>query len=386
MQKYRALKGKGLAFLLFIWFLWFVNFSGRTLFSPILPLMEDEFAITHAKAASIFTFITFGYALGLFCSGMISGRLGSKRTIFLALIVEACMFGLISTVATFNLLYVATFILSFALGLHLPTIIPMITEYYEEGVWGKVIAIQESATSLSIFAAPFLALAILSFLPWRGIFVVLAVVFLICAAAFQLLAAEVRTGEARPRFQPAILRTGSFWIMGTLWAFTSGSLMGLYYVLPLYLVKELSMSVQYGNSIFGFSRIGGVLVALVTGLYVDRVSLKKMLFWFAFGTGLLTMFLAVRSVPVIKVLLFVQASVATGLFPVALVAISRIFDRETRGQATGFVIMLGMAGSGVFPWLLGLSGDLVSFRLGIFLLGLCNTFASGLIFFLKGLR
>lgn len=166
MQKFRALKGKGLAFLLFIWFLWFVNFSGRTLFSPILPLMEDEFGVTHARAASIFTFITFGYALGLFCAGMVSGRLGSKRTILAALFVETCMFGLISTVATFNLLYVATFILSFALGLHLPTIIPMITEYYEERVWGKVIAIQESATSLSIFAVPFLALGILSFLPY----------------------------------------------------------------------------------------------------------------------------------------------------------------------------------------------------------------------------
>ena len=36
--------------------------------------------------------------------------------------------------------------------------------------WGKVITIHDSATSMSIFAVPFLAVFMLSFLGWRGIF------------------------------------------------------------------------------------------------------------------------------------------------------------------------------------------------------------------------
>jgi hypothetical protein len=45
-----------------------------------------------------------------------------------------------------------------------------------------------------------------------------------------------------------------------------------------------------------------------------------------------------------------------------------------------------MVGTGVIPYLLGLTGDLVSFRLGIFLLGLCTVLASVLLRSLKELH
>jgi hypothetical protein len=42
-------------------------------------------------------------------------------------------------------------------------------------------------------------------------------------------------------------------------------------------------------------------------------------------------------------------------------------------------------GSGIIPYLLGVSGDLNSFRLGIVILGVLVTLSSGLIFRLKDL-
>jgi len=50
--------------------------------------------------------------------------------------------------------------------------------------------------------------------------------------------------------------------------------------------------------------------------------------------------------------------------PLSLVAVSKMFERETRGQAVGFIVTLGVIGTAVIPYFLGLSGDLVSFRLG----------------------
>jgi hypothetical protein len=44
-----------------------------------------------------------------------------------------------------------------------------------------------------------------------------------------------------------------------------------------------------------------------------------------------------------------------------------------------------VVGSGIVPWLLGVSGDLYSFRLGIIILGLLTTAASTLILRLKEL-
>lgn len=383
VQRFPSLRGKGLLFLLFIWFLWFMNFNGRTLLSPILPLIEDEFAVSHARAASIFTFISIGFGLALFSSGMVNALLGPKRTILAALVTTACAYFFIPTIHTFNVFYPVTFIMAFALGVYLPTIIPIITEYYDKKVWGKVIAIHESATSFSIFAAPFIALFLLTFLPWRAVFIVTGIIALVSALVFQLAATDIHVGDGTRTFHISLLRRREVWIMGAVWIFCSGCVLGLYFVLPLYLVKELGLDVRYANSIFGLSRLGMVMVAIAAGFFVDRVNVEKLLFLIVLTTGVMTMFLAAKDIRLIKPLLFIQATISGGFPSLALVAISRMFDHETRGQATGFVIMLGMLGSGVIPHLIGLTGDLVSFRLGIFILGFCTALTSGLLYFLK---
>ena len=64
----------------------------------------------------------------------------------------------------------------------------------------------------------------------------------------------------------------------------------------------------------------------------------------------------------------------TGFFPVGLVSIAKTFDRETRGMATGYILIFSvLLGGGLIPYLLGLSGDLVGFRFGIVLLGIVVT-------------
>ncbi len=386
VRRFPSLYGKGLFFLLFIWFIWFMNFNGRTLFSPILPLIEEEFGTTHARAASIYTFISLGYGVALFSAGMISGFLSQKRTVVVSLVAAGCIFFIIPTIHLFTIFYPVVFLLAFALGLYLPTIIPMITEYYPESDWGKAIALHESASALSLFAAPFIALFLLSFLSWRLIFVVVGSISLICAIAFQFAATETNLGERKTIFDAALLKAGPVWIMGVLWIFCAGCILGLYFVLPLYLVKELGMTVQHANALFGLSRTGMVLIAISAGFFVDRINLKRGLFLVVLGTGLTTILLAISHVSWIKPLLLIQATVSGAFPPLALVAISRMFDRDTRGQATGLVVTIGMVGTGIIPYLIGVTGDLASFRLGILLLGLCTALASGLVCLLKDLR
>lgn len=73
--------------------------------------------------------------------------------------------------------------------------------------------------------------------------------------------------------------------------------------------------------------------------------------------------------------------IVSGFFPVGLVAIAKIFNRKMRGLATGMILAVCMVfGSGIMPCLLGVSGDLSSFRLGIVILGVPVTLSNGLIF------
>jgi MFS family permease len=146
------------------------------------------------------------------------------------------------------------------------------------------------------------------------------------------------------------------------------------------------LSVEYANTIFGISRIGGAAVGIVAGFLVDRFKARGMAIFLVFSTGVFTALISVNDLRWMQIFLFLQATLAAGFFPISLVSISRMFDRESRGQAVGFVVTLGVIGNAIIPYLLGLSGDLVSFRLGFLLLGILTALSSGLLYLVKDFR
>lgn len=387
MHRFESLKGKALLFLFFLWLLWFLNFTGRTIVSPILPLLEDEFHIAHARASSLALIVSLGYACALFFSGIFSSVFGSKRSIVISLMATAIIYLSMPLVRNFNTLYVLGFAVGLATGIYIPNIIPIITHIYSERVWGKTISFHDSAASGSIFAAPFVALFFLSFVQWRMMFALLAVAYVVVGIIFALTVKELKTGGKKQFFQASLIRKPSLWLNGLTWVFAAGANLGLYYIMPLYLTKELGIEMSSANAIFGFSRLGGIVVSITMGFFADRFSLKKLTFGLLFATGLFTMALAIKDVRLIKVFMFIQAAITTGFFPISLVAVSRMFPMEERGQATGFTVTAGSVfGIGIIPYLLGVSGDLVSFRFGILLLGVLTSLSAFALLPIKELK
>ncbi|MBP1718639.1 MAG: narK [Deltaproteobacteria bacterium] len=383
MIPFENLKGRALFWLLFIWFLWFLSFTTRAIFSPVLPLLEDEFSISHAAASSIFAFMSLGYSLSLLASGILGGRIGYKKSIAFCLIASALVFLAIPFVQTFPPLRFLSFLLGLAAGIYLPSSIPLITAYYHDKTWGKTIPIHDSAASFSIFASPFICLGLLTFLPWRGIFAFIGIVALFSGTALLFLGPEVKIHKGGWNPFWTLIKKRSLWVMAFIWLFAATANMGLYFIFPLYLTKELQIPLESAHAIFGFSRLGGIGVAIAAAFIVDRLNLRKLIFFILLLTGLLTLSLVYRDLQWLKVLLFLQASIAVGFFPVALVLISRIFKQEVRGQAMGLIVTFGVIfGIGLGPYLLGISGDLISFRFGIGTLGILTVLSSGLIFLL----
>ncbi len=384
MEHHKDLKGQALLFLLFLWFLWFCNLGVRVIFSPILPLVEDEFAVGHARAGSIFIFQSIGYGLSLFFSGFYSGRLGYKKSIILSMLVSSLVCFFIPFVKVFSAFYLFSFVLGFSTGIYLPSVIPLLTEYFEESQWGKSIAIHDSAASVSIFCMPFAALFLLHFFKWRGIFEVFALTFFLSAVLFYFTSDELKIKHSEKARLGDLVKRRSLWIMALLWTFVAGANMGIFFIVPLYLTKELSLSIGYANTLLGVSRFGGIAVAILCGFLVDRFSLRKMIFMMVLLTGIFTVLMGLASVRYVGIFLFFQALVVTGFFPLGLVSMARMFSREVRGLATGLTLTIGVTcGAGLMPFFLGLSGDLLSFRFGISMLGMAVILSCGLIFFLK---
>lgn len=387
MGRYSNLRGRALSFLLFLWFIWFVNFTIRIVFAPILPLVEDEFMVNHAQASSIFIFLSAGYGVAVIVSGLFSGKFGYKKSIILSLLLLGLVAFLIPLVHKFFLIYLFAFVLGFSVGFYLPSAIPLITEYYSEKDWGKAIAIHDTGASSAIFATPFVALFLLQFFPWRGIFVVFGCIYIACSIIFCFVSTEVKINNPPKAVFNDLIKIRSLWLMAIIWVFGAGANLGIYSIVPLYLTKELQLNIGFANVILGVSRLGSVAVAIACGFLIDRFNLKKIMFLVMIITGVLTVFMGLVSVRYIGIVLFLQAFFVTAFFPVGLVAIAKTFNREMRSLATGIILALAIAfGGGIIPYLLGVSGDLYSFRLGITILGIFVGLSSTLIFHLKELE
>ncbi|MEN6615904.1 MAG: MFS transporter [Syntrophorhabdus sp.] len=387
MERYPVFRGKALLFLFFLSFIWFVDFSARILLSPILPIIEDEFMVNHAQASSIFIFLSVGYGVALIVSGLFSGRIGYKKSIILSLAQLSLVTILIPLIQNFFLLYLFAFVLGFAVGLYIPAVIPLITEYYAEKNWGKAIAIHDIGASSAIFATPLIALLLLRFFSWRGIFVVYTCVFFACSVVFFFVSSEVKVSNPPRAIFRDVVKIRSLWLTAAIWLFGVGANLGIYSITPVYLTKELQLSIDFANTILSISRLASIGVAVACGFLVDRFNLIKIMFLMMVITGVFTVLLGMAPVRYTGVVLFFQAFFVTGFFPVGLVAIARIFSSEMRSLATGIILSLSMVfGAGIIPYLLGVSGDLYSFRLGIIVLGTFTMLASTLIFRLKELK
>ena len=147
MARFEEFRGRALLFLFFLVFIWFINFSVRIVFSPILPILEDEFMVNHARASGIFTFMSAGYGMAVLLAGLFSGRVGYKKAIIICLASLGLLNFVIPFVRNFYLLYLFALVLGFSHGLYIPSAIPLITEYYAEKNWGKAIAIHDTGAS-----------------------------------------------------------------------------------------------------------------------------------------------------------------------------------------------------------------------------------------------
>jgi MFS family permease len=372
-------------FLLLFWSLWFLNFSTRTVLSPLLPIFEKELQISHALAGSIFLFMAVGYTSSLLVSNWITPRIGFKKSIAVGFVVLiGALISLVFTRTYWGLGAVA-FVLGFGGGLYLPCALPLLTSTIPPDKWGKAIAFHETAATFSILVIPLLAAAALRFLDWTVLIVVLSGLCLVVTIVFLVRSPDLRPKEEEKSPFSRVLRRKDFWIMATLWGFAAAGGLGLYNLIPLFLVNEKGLSIDLANSIFGVSRIGGLVVTFLAGFLIDRFGVKSVLLLSLLGSGLSIAGIALAdSFPLLVAMLAFQATFMPVFFPAGLVTISKLTNLGDRSAFAGATVAIGVVfGTGIAPTLLGTVADIWSFQAGMLVQGLLTI---GVCLLLKSLR
>jgi MFS family permease len=371
--------------LILFWILWFLNFSSRTIISPIMPLIEDEYSINHAMAGVLFFIFWAGVTISVFSAGFISLRIGYKKTLlygFLVLVVTLFLIGYAPTCQVFAII---AFFMGLGAGVYLPCAIPFITAVFERDSWGKAISFHETATGFSLLITPFVIVFALGFLNWKSIFLVMSGACLFVTILLFISSPDPRPEKGEKADISVILHRKSFWIMTAIWSGCAIANMGIYNILPLFLVKERGMQIESANTLFGISRVGGFIAMILIGFVIDKFNLKKMLLFLLFATGITTTAIAlVHSYWLLSSMLFAQAIFSVVFFPASLVAIAKLTTLSERSVFTGILMSIsGIIGPGLSPIILGAVADAWNFQIGIFVSGVIITLSCLLFRYLK---
>jgi NNP family nitrate/nitrite transporter-like MFS transporter len=376
--------------ILFLAAIFYLSFVSRVILAPLLPVLEGDLGLGHGEAGLLFFFSAFGYCAGLLGSGVVSARLSHRRTITLSAIAVGVAMLVASRSASVAGLQLGLVLLGISAGLYLPSGVATITDQVSEAHWGKALAIHEIAPNLGYITAPLLAEALLRFFSWRGVLGVVGMLGILLGVLFQRFGrGGGHRGEA-PRLETAnrLLHDPSLWIMAALFAVGIGSTMGVYLMMPLYLVNEIRMDRELANTLIGLSRMAGLAVIFFSGLVTDRIGHRLALSLFLSATGTLTVLLGfLRGPAVTPVLVLLQSVSAATFFAPAFSIVSLLFPPRLRHLAVSLVAVAGsLVGGGAIPTGIGYFAEAFSFSSAICITGLLTLGAVPLLLLVNRAR
>jgi len=358
--------------LLILTSIFFLNFISRIILAPLIPEIEEDFNLNHADSGALFFLISLGYFISLTTSGFISSRLNHKRSIIMSNTVLGL--ALIGTAFCRDVwsLCLGLFTVGMAAGVYLPSAISTLTDLISSRHWGKALAIHDIAPNLGFVAAPLIAEFIMIRYSWKIEFILFGLAALILSPIF---ARFGRGGEflgEAPSFLSfrQLFTKSSFWMMAFLFSIGVSGNLGIYTMLPLYLVTEIGMDRNLANTLVALSRISGLIMSFVGGWTVDRFGPKWTLKIVLIVTGVMTVLLGAAPRRYAHVVVFLQPLLAVCFFPAGFAAVSFIFPPKLRNLAVSLIVpMAFLVGGGIVPIFIGFVGDISSFALGIAISG-----------------
>lgn len=350
----------------------FFVFGARIVPSPLLPAIATDLHLTHARAASLFLFLSVGYGVSTLLSGFISARIGHRLSMFIG--VAGGSLGLLAAAfsPSLGLLRASVAFIGMSTGLYLPSAVPAVTSLVPAGEQGRALAVHELAPNLAFVLIPLLAAALLPLLAWRGFLIVLAASGLAVGVVFLI---RGRTGRSRGEPPSAanlrlILSRPAFWSIAALFALGVGSGVGVFSILPSFLVAERGLDPTLVNVLLGLSRASGLGAVFLAGWLADRFGAPIVLAAVLVVSGLTTAALGFTRGALLIAAVFAQPVLTACFFPVGFAAIARITSRRIYNVTLSLVLPIAYTlGGGVAPSLLGVLGDRGAFALGLILLG-----------------
>ena len=353
-------------------FIFFLNFTTRTILSPLLPTVEQELGLSHAEAGSIYMFLSIGVLISVLASGFVSARLQYRGAIILSTMCAGAALVFVGLGQSILQLRLAVFCLGLAGGLYFPSGVALITGLVKPSAYGRALAIHEMAPNLSYVCAPLVVELLLARLSWRGTLFSLALAAVAAGTIFAIKGTSGRqAGEAPSRANIIhICKNPSLWIMILVLGLGVAAAMGVFAMMPLFLIEEGGLSRRTANVIVSLSRLSGLGISFFGGWFSDRIGQRKALAIMAAATGALTASVGLTKGVWLIICVVAQPAAVVCLLPPAIASLSRLEKPALRPLVVSVCMaMATVFGNGVIPQLMGWLADRDLFSLGFYILG-----------------
>ena len=371
---------KGVSKLILLSFIFYLNFLSRIIFAPLLPQIRTDLALTTGKVSGFFLFLSIGYFSAQLGSGFISERLGHKKTILISVASCGLFLGILGITRQIAVIIAAIVAIGLSTGLYLPSAIATITSIFDKDFWGRAVSVHELAPNLAFISAPVIASFFMANYNWHILmFVMAACCFLVSVVLFKTKMNNHKGTAPSISACMRFLKKKEFWIMFLLFGLGITSTIGIYNMLPIYLVSEHGYRELSANYLVSLSRVSTLATALLGGLLSDIFGPKRVMGWVLLFTGIVTFFLGLTQGLFLKVVVFTQPLLAVCFFPAAFSCLSAISDEKDRNLLISMIIPFAFVlGAGIMPTIIGWMADYGMFEQGFMIAG--AFLASGIFF------
>ncbi|WPK13780.1 multidrug effflux MFS transporter [Lysinibacillus louembei] len=366
--------------------LWFVLILGSlTAFGPLsldmylpaLPLVATDLATSASLVQMSLTACLLGLALGQLLFGPLSDIHGRRRPLLFTLLIYAFASLLCAFSTSIWIFIVLRFIQGFAGAAGLVIARASARDMYSGKELTKFVALLSLVNGAAPILAPIFGGAVLRFVAWPAVFIILSVIGVVMFLAVAFTLTETLPKERRAeggmlatvKTFHLLLKDRVFMGIALSQALISMSMFAYIAGSPFVLQNIYGATPQQFSFIFAANGIGIIIAAQVTGRLANRMEEKKLLLYgimMSFSGALLLLLTILLQGPIWLVLIalfFVVSSVGI----VGTTAFSLAMERQGRaaGSASAFLGILPFGGGALVSPLVGIAGDFTAVPMGI---------------------
>lgn len=350
----------------------FLSVYSRLLISPLLVNIQADLAIGPARATRLFLTLSISYSVAMITSSIFTAKLIHRRTIALSSTLLGTGLLVLGFAPNLWVMHVGAAIIGAGAGLYPPAGVASVTALVSDSIRGRVLALHETGPNLAFVIAP-LAAAVVVFVPtWRVIPIASGAFALAMGVLFDRfsVAGQFYGDRLRIKSVTTLFRKPEFWAIMLLFSLAASSTMGVFSILPTYLITRRGYDGQMVNTLISISRMSGVGMLFLSGVLIDRIGVRMLVATVMGVTGILTLSIGVLPGNGMLVAVFLQPIIITAFFPAVLSAMADLGPPPVRSVAISMLIpTVNIVSGGIFPALMGWLTEVGSVEAGFIILG-----------------